>query len=111
MEGIGQMLIQTTSMLPRPRSESCFSTMETENGDLDGTGVPNPDRSLKRTPKKEKAMTMLNLPLKKKPGSKQSSHHHHNRSETMLSPSDEPTSHVSHAIGNQNKNVFFSTTR
>ena len=36
---------------------------------------------LKRTPKKEKAMTMLDLPLKKK--QKQT---HHNRSETLLTP-------------------------
>ena len=48
--------------------------MESENG-------IQPDRSLKRTPKKEKAMTMLNLPLKKK--QKQT---HHNRSETLLTP-------------------------
>lgn len=74
MEGIGNLLVQTTSMLPRPRSESCFSTMESENG-------ITPNRSLKRTPKKEKAMTMLDLPLKKK--QKQT---HHNRSETLLTP-------------------------
>ena len=48
--------------------------MESENG-------ITPDRSLKRTPKKEKAMTMLDLPLKKK--QKQT---HHNRSETLLTP-------------------------
>jgi hypothetical protein len=48
--------------------------MESENG-------IQPDRSLKRTPKKEKAMTMLDLPLKKK--QKQT---HHNRSETLLTP-------------------------
>ena len=34
MEGIGNMIIQTTSMLPRPRSESCFSTMESESASL-----------------------------------------------------------------------------
>ena len=48
--------------------------MESENG-------IQQDRSLKRTPKKEKAMTMLDLPLKKK--QKQT---HHNRSETLLTP-------------------------
>ena len=54
----------------------------TENGTCD-----HPDRSLKRTPKKEKAMTMLNLPLKKK--QKQT---HQNRSETVLTPTEEQSS-------------------
>ena len=83
------MLIQTTSLLPRPRSESCFSTMENDQ-----------EVGHRSTPKKEMAMTMLNLPinpLKKKLHfhTKDAPHHrashHHHKSEMVLSPSKSST--------------------
>lgn len=86
---LGQMLIQTTSLLPRPRSESCFSTMENDQ-----------EVGHRSTPKKEMAMTMLNLPinpLKKKLHfhTKDAPHHrashHHHKSEMVLSPSKSST--------------------
>lgn len=75
------MLIQTTSLLPRPRSESCFSTMENDQ-----------EVGHRSTPKKEMAMTMLNLPinpLKKKLHfhTTHVHHGHHHKSEMVLSPS------------------------
>lgn len=100
MEGIGNMIIQTTSMLPRPRSESCFSTMESENNSGNHDDHTHVDRSLKRTPKKEKAM--LNLPLKKK----QKQMHPH-KSETVLTPNEEH-SHHHKAADHHPKSPFLS---
>ena len=57
---LGKMMMMTTSLLPRPRSESCFSTMETEAAASDHLAQ---ERSYKRSPKRDLAMTMLNLPL------------------------------------------------
>ena len=77
---LGKMIIQTTSLLPRPRSESCFSTMETDQ-----------EVGHRSTPKKEMAMTMLNLPLNPL---KKKLHFHtqHHKSETVLSPKHHPSS-------------------
>lgn len=85
---VGRMIIQTTSLLPRPRSESCFSTMESEDAQ---------ENSRKRSPKKELAMTMLNLPLN--PLKRKLLHHHSSihKSETTLSPPNAEAEHHHHS--------------
>ncbi len=84
---VGRLIIKTTNLLPRPRSESCFSTIDSDE---------MPDRPLKRSPKKEVAMNMLNLPLN--PLKKKKTHHvYQPKSEAVFSPSVSDNADSHHA--------------
>ena len=79
------MIIQTTSLLPRPRSESCFSNLDSD----DDQGHAH---QLKRSPKKEMTVNMLNLPLKPLKKKMQNVH----KSEHALSPPPDSSGHAHH---------------
>ena len=102
---VGAMIIQTTSLLPRPRSESCFSTMESEQGGDQG-GDHASMMPHKRSPKKEMAVNMLNLPLKPIKRKRHSSIH--KSSEHAISPPAQSAS-AAFASGNCGVSVDSAT--
>lgn len=96
---VGRMIIQTTSLLPRPRSESCFSTLESESdGGADHHRRPGKSKT---SPSHKK---MLHLPLN--PLKKKLLHSSIHKSETVLSPpSNDNNGHHHH---HHHKSPFLS---
>lgn len=93
---VGRMIIQTTSLLPRPRSESCFSTMESESEQ------ERPRKSNQRSPHKK----MLHLPLN--PLKKKLLNPSIHKSETVLSPPSNAAAADNNGHHHHHKSPFLS---